>query len=121
MRIAVPLEEPGFESKVSEHFGRARYVAIFMVSGNKLSGAELVELPETHEPGDLPALLREKGVDVVLAYGIGRKAIAHFEALGIRVIAGVRGRAVDVVKEFLQGTIATDPNWGERIGRGHKT
>ncbi|WP_457742770.1 NifB/NifX family molybdenum-iron cluster-binding protein [Thermococcus sp.] len=102
MKVAIPVEKPSFDSPVSEHFGRARYIAIFLVTGKKLSGAELIELPENHAQGELPALLKEKGVDVLLANRVGRKALAHFQSLGIRVIAGVNGKAVDTVKEFIE-------------------
>jgi len=101
MRVAVPVEEPSFEGEVCEHFGRARYFAVFSVKGDVINGAELVELPEEHGPGELPRLLKEKNVEVVLANRVGRKALAHFESLGIKVFTGLRGRAVDVVKAFL--------------------
>jgi len=102
MRIAVPVEEPSFDSKISEHFGKAKYVAVFLITGKKLSGAELIELPEDHAPGELPTLLKEKGVDVLLANRVGRRALSHFQALGIEVITGAEGRAIDVVREFIK-------------------
>ncbi|WP_099210061.1 NifB/NifX family molybdenum-iron cluster-binding protein [Thermococcus henrietii] len=103
MRIAIPVEEPSFEGEICEHFGRARYFAVFSVKEGMLNGAELIELPEEHEAGELPRLLKEKNVDVVLANRVGRKALAHFQSLGISVVTGLEGRAVEVVKAFLEG------------------
>ncbi|WP_297534892.1 NifB/NifX family molybdenum-iron cluster-binding protein [Thermococcus sp.] len=108
MRVAVPVEEPSFNSKVSEHFGKAKYVAVFLVTGRKLSGAELIELPEGHTPGELPALLKEKCVDVLLANRVGGRALSHFQALGIKVITGAEGRAIDVVRLFLKSIESTE-------------
>jgi len=102
MRIAIPVMEPRFDAPICEHFGRARYFAVFLVKGGKLNGAELIELPPEHEPGELPALLKERGVDVVIANRVGRKALSHFEELGIRVLTGVSGTAHEVVEAFLE-------------------
>ena len=102
MRIAIPVMEPRFDAPICEHFGRARYFAVFQIKGGKLNGAELIELPSEHEPGELPALLKEHGVDIVIATRVGRKAISHFEELGIRVLTGITGTAHEVVEEFLE-------------------
>ena len=103
MRIAIPVMEPRFDASICEHFGRAHYFAVFQVKGGKLNGAELIEVPKEHKPGDLPALLKEKGVDVVLATKVGRKAISHFEKLGIKVLTGTTGSAHTAVEAFLNG------------------
>ncbi|CAI1491909.1 Nitro_FeMo-Co domain-containing protein [Thermococcus nautili] len=124
LRIAVPLEGDDFESEVSEHFGRARHFAIVDAEDGEIRDVRIVELPfEEHGPGDIPNFLRGQGVEVVLAYGIGRKAIAHFEALGVRVIPGIGGKARKAVEAFLRGTAESDPQWRARIseGREHKT
>ena len=117
MRIAVPLKDGrGLESEVCEHFGRARYFAFIDVEENTIKGAEVVEVPfEEHGPGDLPNFIKEHGGDVVLAYGMGRKAMAYFESLGIAVVTGAHGRVRDVVEAFIHQVLEVDPHWRERI------
>ncbi|NJE48979.1 dinitrogenase iron-molybdenum cofactor [Thermococcus sp. 9N3] len=121
MRIAVPLAGDDFESEVSEHFGRTRRFAIVDAENGEIRDVRIVEFPfEEHGPGDIPNFLREQGVEVVLAYGIGRKAIAHFEALGVQVIPGIGGKARKAVEAFLRGTAESDPLWKERITKHDK-
>ena len=117
MRIAVPLSEPSFNTEICEHFGRARYFAFVDVDGTSILNVEIVRVPfNEHGPGDLPNFIKEHGVEVVLARGMGRKAIAHFQTLGINVVTGATGNAREVVEAFIKQTLETDPRLRERIG-----
>ncbi|WP_456395031.1 NifB/NifX family molybdenum-iron cluster-binding protein [Thermococcus sp.] len=126
MRIAIPAEDNrGLESSVSGHFGRARYFVFVDVEENEIKGAEVVEVPfDEHNPGDLPNFIREHGGEVVLAYGMGRRAIAFFNELGIEVVTGAHGRIKDVVEAFIHQVLEVDPYWKEKIERekehGHR-
>ncbi|NJD99045.1 dinitrogenase iron-molybdenum cofactor [Thermococcus sp. LS1] len=113
MRIAVPIkDDSGLESEVCEHFGRARYFVFIDIEDGEVKGSEVVEVPfKDHEPGDLPAFIKEHGGKVVLAYGMGRRAIAYFNAMGIEVVTGASGRVNDLVEAFLRGTLKVDSNW----------
>ncbi|AFL94685.1 dinitrogenase-related iron-molybdenum cofactor protein [Thermococcus cleftensis] len=117
MRIAVPLkDERGLESEVCEHFGRARYFAFIDVEENTIKGSEVVEVPfEDHGPGDLPNFIKEHGGEVVLAYGMGKRAIAYFNSLGITVVTGAYGKVRNVVEAFINQVLEVDPHWKERI------
>ncbi|WP_456453976.1 NifB/NifX family molybdenum-iron cluster-binding protein [Thermococcus sp.] len=126
MRIAIPAEDNrGLESSVSGHFGRARYFVFVDVEENEIKGAEVVEVPfDEHNPGDLPNFIREHGGEVVLAYGMGRRAMAFFNELGIEVVTGAHGRIKDVVEAFIHQVLEVDPYWKEKIERekehGHR-
>ncbi|MBO8174274.1 MAG: NifB/NifX family molybdenum-iron cluster-binding protein [Thermococcus sp.] len=104
MRIAIPAKDnKGLESEVCEHFGRARYFVFVDVQDDKIENVEIVEVPfEEHSPGDLPNFIKEHGGEVVLAYGMGRRATAYFQSLGIQVVTGAHGKIEDVVKDFMQ-------------------
>ncbi|AEC52629.1 Dinitrogenase iron-molybdenum cofactor, NIF B/Y/X related protein [Pyrococcus sp. NA2] len=122
MRLAIPAEDDrGLESKVSMHFGKARYFVFVDVDDNEIKGFEVIEVPfEEHEPGDLPNFVKEHGGDVVLAYGMGRKAISYFTELGIQVITGVYGSIKDVVRAFIDQVLEIDPKWREKIKKEHE-
>ncbi|GAB6102130.1 NifB/NifX family molybdenum-iron cluster-binding protein [Thermococcus atlanticus] len=126
MRIAIPAEDNrGLESSVSGHFGRARYFVFVDVEENEIKGAEVVEVPfDEHNPGDLPNFIRKHGGEVVLAYGMGRRAMAFFNELGIEVVTGAHGRIKDVVEAFIHQVLEVDPYWKEKIERekehGHR-
>jgi len=119
MRIAIPAEDNrGLESNVSRHFGRARYFVFVDVEDNKIKNAEVVKVPfEEHGPGDLPNFIREHGGEVVLAYGMGRRAIDYFNQLGIEVVTGAYGKIKDVVEAFINQVLEVDPYWKEKIER----
>ncbi|ACS90742.1 MULTISPECIES: NifB/NifX family molybdenum-iron cluster-binding protein [Thermococcus] len=119
MKIAIPAEDKrGLESNVSGHFGRAKYFVFVDVEDNKIKNAEVVEVPfEEHGPGDLPNFIKEHGGEVVLAYGMGRRAIDYFNQLGIEVVTGAYGKIEDVVDAFIHQVLEVDPHWKEKIER----
>jgi len=119
MRLAIPAEgNQGLESNVSGHFGRAKYFVFVDVEDNKIKNAEVVEVPfEEHGPGDLPNFIKEHGGEVVLAYGMGRRAIDYFNSLGIEVVTGAYGKIKDVVEAFINQVLEVDPYWKEKIER----
>jgi len=119
MRIAIPAEDNrGLESNVSRHFGRARYFVFVDVEDNKIKNTEVVEVPfEEHGPGDLPNFIKEHGGEVVLSYGMGRRAIDYFNSLGIEVVTGAYGKIKDVVEAFINQVLEVDPYWKEKIER----
>ncbi len=124
MRIAIPAEEDGgLESNVSGHFGRARYFVFVDVEDNEIKSYEAVGIPfEEHGPGDLPSFIKEHGGEVVLAYGMGKKAVDYFNDFGITVVTGAYGPIREVIKAFIEQVLEVDPNWKEKIGqeKGHK-
>lgn len=100
MRIAVAKEG----NMVSEHFGHCEQFALYDVEGATVIEETVIDSPP-HQPGLLPVFLSEKGVNVVIAGGMGRKAIHLFDARGIRTITGVAGPVKDVVEAYLAGRL----------------
>lgn len=106
MKIALPVDN----GNLSTHFGHSPHFGIFEVRGKEIVGENYVE-PPAHSPGVLPAWLMEQGVKIVLASGLGRRAISRFEETGIEVVYGVPvGPARDVVTSYLNGTLAVGDN-----------
>ena len=116
MRIAIPSEDGnGLESNVSMHFGRCKYYTFIDIEDGKIKGTEVVKVPfEEHGYGDLPNFVKKNGANLVIAYGMGARAIDYFNELGIDVITGVSGKIKDVIKKFLEGTLSIDERWKER-------
>jgi len=113
--IAIPTEDGrGLDSQVAQHFGRAPYFTLIEVEDGEIKDVRVLEAPMTHEPGELPTLLRRENVEVILAYGIGGRAAAFFESYGIKVLTGVEGRVREVIKAFIEGCLKTDEKWGEK-------
>jgi len=106
MKFAVPLAN----GKLTEHFGHCREFALIEVAENEILNKQIL-LPPPHEPGVLPSWLHELGADVIIAGGMGQRAIDLFSEKGIKVITGAPSLEPDeLVKRYLNQTLATSGN-----------
>jgi predicted Fe-Mo cluster-binding NifX family protein len=107
LRIAIPCaSNEGLNSYVSEHFGRAEYYIFVDVEKGDILSANVLKLPfHEHGPGDIPKFVKEHGGEIVIAYRMGMRAIEHFESLGIKVILGAKGKVIDVINDYLRGSL----------------
>ncbi|MBU0502369.1 MAG: NifB/NifX family molybdenum-iron cluster-binding protein [bacterium] len=99
MKIAISTDK----GQVSAHFGRCPEFTIVEVNNNVVS-KELIPNPG-HHPGFLPKFLKENGVGVIIAGGMGQRAQALFAEQQIKTVVGVAGRVADVVNDYLTGSI----------------
>lgn len=104
-KIAVPVQG----NNVSAHFGHAPYFKIFSVENNSINQENILENPG-HQPGLLPKLLNEAGADVIIASGMGQKAITLFENNNIKVVCGASGEAKTAVESYLNDQLDTSEN-----------
>jgi predicted Fe-Mo cluster-binding NifX family protein len=103
VKIAIPLQD----GRVSGHFGHPDFFSLVTVdsSSSEILG-EALRTPPPHGHGRLPLWLAEQGVDVVLASGIGHKAVSRLESRGIEVRSGVPQLSTSkVVKLWLDGKL----------------
>lgn len=107
-RIAIPVDENGI---LDGHFGHCKFFALFDMDGNNIIAEEKV-VPPAHEPGVLPKWLAEKGVNDVIAGGMGQKAIQIFNYNNVNVFVGAEQlSAHELVKGFLDKTIEFTANY----------
>lgn len=114
MKIAVPLVGGRF----SEHFGGAEAFGLYEVdeAGRTIASSSVAPAPP-HERGAYPRWLRERGAGVILAGGMGPRAVQMFEQFGIRVVAGASGEDPEaVVRAFLDGCLVAG---GSPCSGGH--
>ena len=106
MRIAMPV----FNGELATHFGHASEFMMFDTDDTGVTDSRSAT-PPVHAPGVLPAWLKENGVNVILAGGMGNRAQALFQEAGIRVISGIiGGDPTTVVNDFLADRIQTGEN-----------
>ena len=106
MKIAIPVAE----GRLTAHFGHAAEFAIVHVENQEIKKKELLP-PPPHEPGVLPRWLHELGVDVIIAGGMGQRALALFGENGIKVIPGAPSLTPEeLVNQYLSNTLATGDN-----------
>ncbi len=108
MKIAVPV----VDGRLAMHFGHCEEFVLFDVDAESaavLSHDSLVAPP--HQPGLLPEWLRERGADVIIAGGMGRRAQGLFRQSGIEVVVGAPAlEPQQVVEDYLAGTLEAGEN-----------
>ena len=108
-RIAFASEDNrGLESELSAHFGRCPYYTVVDVEGEEILRSEVLENPyfNSHQPGAVPNFIRSQNVDVMIAGGMGPRAIDLFNQFGIEVATGVQGQVKNVTSAYLDGRIS---------------
>ena len=103
MRIAVPIHQGQF----SQHFGGAEAFGFYTVDpASRTITERRLDAPPEHGRGIYPMWLRNQGATVVLAGGMGPRAIDILGRHGIEVVLGVRGDDPDtVVRSYLDGSL----------------
>ena len=117
MKIAIPLSA----GRLAEHFGHCEQFALIEADlASKQIIAQTRVVPPPHEPGLLPRWLHEQGVEVIIAGGMGRRALDLFAQNGIAVHAGATGRTPeDMVQTYLTGALGdATPTCGHGRGDG---
>ena len=105
MKFALAL----YGNEISPHFGHCEaFLVVDAQDGKEISREEL-ESPG-HQPGLLPKLLAEEGIECIIAGGIGRRAQMLFSDFGIEVTAGAQGTPDAVIDAFLAGELKTGKN-----------
>ena len=89
---------------VAPHFGRCEAYTIVDIEDGQLGGQERIGNPG-HEPGFLPAYLAERGVNCIIAGGMGPRAQQLFEQREIRSVVGVSGAIADTIELLLRGAL----------------
>jgi predicted Fe-Mo cluster-binding NifX family protein len=106
MKFAIPLAE----GKLTAHFGHCQEFALVDVEDNKIKNTEKM-VPPPHEPGVLPRWLHEQGTDVIIAGGMGARALDLFSQNGIEVRTGAPSLTPEeLVQQYLDDALQTGAN-----------
>jgi predicted Fe-Mo cluster-binding NifX family protein len=89
---------------VSGHFGRCPSFTIVDIDDGRVKSTKVLKNPG-HRPGAIPKFLCDKGVDCIVAGGIGTRAKDFFDEAGIRAILGITGRIDDVIRALVSGAL----------------
>ena len=89
---------------VSTHFGRCPHFTIVDIVNGKVENKATIENPG-HSPGFLPQFFADKGVECIVAGGMGVRAQSSFVQYGIETVLGVTGEVDSVIQRILDGTL----------------
>jgi predicted Fe-Mo cluster-binding NifX family protein len=96
MRVALSTDQ-GY---VSAHFGRCPSYTIVDIKEGQILDRQEIPNPG-HQPGFLPQFLSQRGVDCIIAGGMGPRAQALFSQNNIETIIGVQGSIDVVINKFI--------------------
>jgi ATP-binding protein involved in chromosome partitioning len=106
--VAIPVAG----GQLCMHFGHCEQFALLDVDtvDKKILNSRQLD-PPPHEPGLLPRWLREQGVNLVIAGGMGGRAQAIFAEQGIDVIVGAPAESPEsLTLSYLGGTLQAGVN-----------
>ncbi|WP_160677949.1 NifB/NifX family molybdenum-iron cluster-binding protein [Clostridium sp. C8-1-8] len=102
MKIALPISG----DVVNSHFGRSESFAFATIEEKRILDIEVVSTEElVHNHDGLVNLFIHKGVEAVIANGIGQGAINAIKDKGFELIRGASGRYIDVLQQYIDGTL----------------
>lgn len=108
MKIAIPCEN----GQISAHFGHAGQFVFFDadISQGTITSEAALDAPP-HEPGLLPRWLAENGANVVLAMGMGGRAVQLLEQQGVKAVTGINAATPrEAAEQYLKGVLTTGEN-----------
>ncbi len=122
MKIAVASKQ----ENVSQHFGHCESFNFFEIKNGEMLKAEFVDNPG-HDCKAIPQFLKENGIDIVIAGGIGKGAVNNLQRVGIEVISGASGLAKDAAIKYAKGELKStgelcshhDHEHGHHHGHSH--
>ena len=103
MKIAVNYDNNTGE--VFQHFGNTEY---FKIYDTENGGTSVVSTEGTDGHTALIPFLKENGVDLLLAGGLGERARVLLKQAGIKFYPGCSGKADDVVEDYINGRLKWD-------------
>ena len=112
MKVAISTDQ-GY---VSAHFGRCSSYTLIEIKEGQILNKEEIPNPG-HQPGFLPQYLSEKGVNCIIAGGMGPRAQGLFAQKNIETIIGVQGAVDEVIEKFVKQELeAGDDLCGHKHG-----
>ena len=102
MKIAIPTRD----GRVDDHFGHCKEYTVFSVENKTITCSETIPSPEGCGcKSNIAFVLRQAGVNVMLAGNMGDGALNVLNAQNIMVIRGCSGNVEDVATAYLNGTL----------------
>ena len=102
MKIAVTYEN----GQIFQHFGHSESFKIYEAEGKNIVRAEVIGTDGAGHSA-LAAVLKDKGVDVLICGGIGNGAVTALSEAGIDVFSGADGEADAAVEAYLNGDLTS--------------
>jgi predicted Fe-Mo cluster-binding NifX family protein len=106
IKFAIPVAD----GKLCSHFGHCDQFALIETEDGEIRDKSMLT-PPPHEPGVLPRWLHELGANIIIAGGMGARALDLFNQNGIKVITGApMDPPESLVNQYLADILVTGEN-----------
>ena len=120
MRLCIPtVDDGGVNARLSPHFGSAPFFTL-VEDGTRRSEV-MVNDKASHRHGACMPVdeLRLRGVDAVICRGLGARALAHLQTMGIAVLVTDRWDVAGALSAFDAGVLTHMTDDQACLGHGH--
>lgn len=101
---------PTIKGELTQHFGHCEKFAIVETEDNQIIREYFIN-PPIHQPGAYPKYLAERGINVIIAGGMGNKAQELFAINNIEVFVGLQPDSPkNLVKYYLDNKLESGDN-----------
>ena len=114
MKIAIPVSD----GLLCPHFGHCQQFAMVDADPETkaINDVQMVT-PPPHEPGVLPQWLHNSGADVIIAGGMGHRAVQLFTQAGVKVVIGAPPqKPEEIAAAYVSGKLQTGDNACDSTG-----
>lgn len=100
-------DSKGLDAGISGHFGRCPFYTTVDMDENAIKDVNVTENPyyDNHVSGEAPRFISGLKSNVMIAGGMGPKAIDMLNSYGIEVCTGMSGIVRDVIEDYLRGQV----------------
>jgi predicted DNA-binding protein (UPF0251 family)/predicted Fe-Mo cluster-binding NifX family protein len=118
MIVAVPY----LDGNVNAHFGSTQAFLVAQTAEGKVEQTSLFEVQGMqHNHSGIAGFLKEQGVTVILAGGMGGPMQQALKQVGFNLYCGVSGPALEAIEAFLRGDIVqSESTCGHHHGELHQ-
>lgn len=108
MKIAIPVAQ----GQLCAHFGHCEQFAFLDLDVDEKKIVKRIDLtPPAHAPGVIPPWVAEQGAEIVLAGGMGGRAIQIFEQYGVKVQVGCPSDTPEnIAEQFMSNSLVSGSN-----------
>ena len=118
MKFAIPTTH---DNQVDAHFGHCEFFTVFTAEDGEIKNSQVIESPQGCGcKSNIASVLKEMGVEVMLAGNMGGGAVNVLSSHGIEVYRGCQGDATEIANEFVKGSlIDSGENCHQHEGHHH--
>lgn len=103
IKNAIPTQD----DVVDDHFGHCDHYTVFTVDNKSIISSERLDSPQGCGcKSNIASVMQEMGITIMLAGNMGMGAFNKLSTHGINVVRGCHGNIEDVLKAYLEGSIA---------------